>query len=877
MTSLQIQSFASLIDQLPIGVEESERIDRAASAACGSGADATCGGEGPHGAAELKHSAARRDGAKGPSCLDCPQQAAASHVACSAEAALAGGLVFPSPAGFAANGFPNVADDVACMQVPEQQSGAPPLAAGGCGAEQNGMEGPSFMGASSFPRDPAAQQQAAAVAAASLRGFPPPEVCGVVASGPGFLAYGSEDPSHAAFPQTVPPQDYSGADLSAAGQQQTCRGVVFAGEQPGCGIAAWQQQWPQGCAAAAASADCKYGGLPGRPCMGERHAGLSSQTFRGPQMQPGAPTGYGGGQQLQVSIVSPGEDVVVTSYGCSDWSGCCNGCQVEVTRVSRPASPRHLSPVSTRARQTCSTANIKVKSVSPSGPDQFVLCLEGESGQEQHVSIDRQELLLLASAEVQAMADQEWGLKSPTAGSRSSAAKGEAFAADTEEGGPLGQKGGSKAAAGGPPDVRKWQHQLCRELELQKKRLQQREEACRKREEEFRLREDEARRQKMTIAALEGEVLKVTEEMQEILLQKEEGRLIVQREFLERKGRYVSRLQHLRPFLGNHFEDVLRGLTSCRTIGQLSTWSSVFDATEEMPAKMAAQHIIEVYKSGITAPLFVSTGTNVLGVAVDIFSRPTCGAPSSVRYTARGPGLSDQCILRIPSLTNDSYVRGDNADSASDNAMTAGGGGAGSSASVFRSGNLEDQRLGGLLHANETVLVRCRHQHAGGQGGGGPGEDTQGRDNVRGLRAGAPWEGAADPLGFSLGSPLLDVPSVKDLMSGGQQYNIQAGQVIVPSSVSTEFTMDGIYLRPICSRLPSRTTSICGEHDSSHPDWAPCRIDSRHAEEAFDTQGADACGSWMERVAYANGGGSLSISFFNAAPRTHRAPSPICG
>lgn len=84
-------------------------------------------------------------------------------------------------------------------------------------------------------------------------------------------------------------------------------------------------------------------------------------------------------------------------------------------------------------------------------------------------------------------------------------------------------------------DVRKWQNQLCRELELQKKRLQQREEACRKREEEFRQREDEARRQKMTIAALEGEVVKVTEEMQEILLQKEEGRLIVQREFLGKK------------------------------------------------------------------------------------------------------------------------------------------------------------------------------------------------------------------------------------------------------------------------------------------------------------------------------------------------------
>ncbi|CDJ66710.1 hypothetical protein, conserved [Eimeria necatrix] len=108
-----------------------------------------------------------------------------------------------------------------------------------------------------------------------------------------------------------------------------------------------------------------------------------------------------------------------------------------------------------------------------------------------------------------------------------------------------------------------------KELEQQRRRLQQREEACRRLEEEFKLRAAENTKHKLKIAALEKEVQRVTEENQEILMQREEGRLIVQREFLERKGRYVSRLQDLRPFLGSYFEDVLRGLTNCRTIGQL--------------------------------------------------------------------------------------------------------------------------------------------------------------------------------------------------------------------------------------------------------------------------------------------------------------------
>ncbi|KAL8272748.1 hypothetical protein Esti_003298 [Eimeria stiedai] len=885
MTSLQIQSFASLIDQLPIGVEESERIDQAASAAScsGRGAEEGCLDRALE-IADRKHGVvSRRDCAKA-ACLECPQGVSPTAVGCPSDEVLTSGLVYGTTAGFPAVSFSATGEETPCMQ-PVHEASPASLAGGGCADPSSMGDGSLLAGPSSFYSEQSAaaqQQQAAAAAAASLRGFPPQEACAVV-GGPGQVSFGpycAEEASAPVFSGAPPPPGYSSLDLAAG------RSSVVLGDQ-GCVGSAWPQ-WAQSCPSAS---DCKYTAAPVSRTCSERFSVPPSQSLRATQAS------HGGGQ-LQVSIVSPGEDVVVTSYGCSDWGGCCNGCQVEVTRVSRPSTPRHPSPVGARSRQTCSPANIKVKSVSPSGPDHFVLCLEGESGQEQHVSIDRQELLLVASAEVNALAEQRDNIKTPT-GSRSAATKGGGmmYGVSCEEGQQEVKWVGSKGLLGGGPDGRcdkwnqdvdRWQHQMCRELELQKRRLQQREEACRQREEEFRLREDEARRQKLTIAALEGEVLKVTEEMQEILLQKEEGRLIVQREFLERKGRYVSRLQDLRPYLGNHFEDVLRGLTSCRTIGQLSTWSSVFDATEEMPPKVAAQRIIEVLRSGLTAPLFVPlTGasfvnsfpnTNVLGVAVDIVSRPSCGT-GSLRCTAKGPLSADHCIVRIPSLTNDSYVRGDNADG--DMALaggTAGGHG-------FRGSNQEDPRFGaGNTHGGEQQPVsnRCRHQQTAAAAGAAAAhaavDDSHARDtHVRGLRAGALWDASVDPVGFPLGSPVLDLTSAKDCMHGGPQYNVHAGQVVLPSSLSTELTMDGIYLRSFCSRLPSRTTSLCGEHDSSHPDWAPCRIDSRHAEEAFDTQGADACASWMERVAYANGGGSLSISFFNAAPRTHRTTSPICG
>ncbi|XP_026193353.1 uncharacterized protein LOC113147335 [Cyclospora cayetanensis] len=229
--------------------------------------------------------------------------------------------------------------------------------------------------------------------------------------------------------------------------------------------------------------------------------------------------------------------------------------------------------------------------------------------------------------------------------------------------------------------------------------------------------------------------------------------------------------------------------------------------------------------------------------------------------------MQHHCILRIPSLTNDSHVRADDsADMATDNPTlgTPSYGGACPPPHAARGCTAEETKpFPHQVHVGEALLSRCRQQQLASQS---PPEDP-----TRGLRAGALW-GGIDSLSVAFGSPALEPASgVKDLIqcNGHPQFTVQAGQVIFPSFTATDLSMDGICLRPICSRLPSRTTSICGEHDAVHADWAPCRIDSRHAEEALDHQSADACGSWMERVAHANGGGSLSISFFSAASRTH--------
>ncbi|KAL8438282.1 hypothetical protein ACSSS7_000259 [Eimeria intestinalis] len=455
-----------------MGIDESERIDQAASAASCSGGGGTEDGciDRALGIGDRKHGpVSRRDCVKA-ACIECPQTvtAAPGVAGFPSDEALTSGLVYGATSAFPAISFSTNAEEAPCMHHVHEASQAS-LSAGGC-PDPNTIGDPSLLAAGSpfFPEHSAAsqQQQAVAAAAISLRAFPPQEACAVV--GPGRVAFGpycSEEASPSVYPGSPPPAGLPPLDLAASRGNNSVLG------EHGCAGAAWPQ-WAQTCPSAS---DCDF---PPAAALGravsERFAAPPTQSLR--TTQPS----HGGGQ-LQVSIVSPG------SIAADVLSG------------------EHQSP------------------------DHFVLCLEGESGQEQHVSIDRQELLLVASAEVHALAEQRDSIRTPT-GSRTTATKGEGTM--YEEGQQDAKGGGGGRYDKGSQDVGRWQHQMCKELELQKRRLQQREEACRQREEEFRLREDEARRQKLTIAALEGEVLKVTEEMQEMLLQKEEGRLIVQREFL---------------------------------------------------------------------------------------------------------------------------------------------------------------------------------------------------------------------------------------------------------------------------------------------------------------------------------------------------------
>ncbi|XP_026193352.1 uncharacterized protein LOC34623903 [Cyclospora cayetanensis] len=492
MTSLQIQSFASLIDQLPIGVEDSDRIDRAAntsySTSCSTGSDDALVADRARDLADVKAAASTPEcGASSntptsAACADCRQPV----VGCCPESqALPNGAVCGEHGVFTVMPYSSVGGESACM--PLSDSHAAGLAADGCcAAAQAGLVGsPSFMalprGDSSAQHPSDAAGVAVVPAAVGLRGSRLQDGCPLGDPMHVYLPYGQEESfgfTHAGGG----PQDFSHHQHFAAANRMPRNGFAV---DPSGTSPMWQGWFDRG--------------------LGE-----------------------------------------IFLLVCVDFA--------------------HL------------------------GPDRFVLCLEGETGQEQHVSIDRQELLLVAGAQLQqpqSQAEAEGAVKSGEECSRQASGSltkgtaagggglqsGGAPAGSNQEGPHMPRTAGELFAS--PPgdkwsqDVRKWQRHVCRELEIQKKRLQQREEACRKREEEFKLREDEARRQKMTIAALEGEVHKVTEEIQEILLQKEEGRLIVQREFLERKGRYVSRLQDLRPFLGTYFEDVLRGVTNCRTIGQL--------------------------------------------------------------------------------------------------------------------------------------------------------------------------------------------------------------------------------------------------------------------------------------------------------------------
>lgn len=291
MTSLQIQSFASLIDQLPVGVEESERIDRAANAACSSGSE-DGSAERAREIADGKTPGPRHDCQKG-TCQECRQPV--GSVACVTDETLSCGHAYGCSGTFNGIPFPSMGNDAACLQIPEQPSTH--LATGGCGAVQSGIADGSFTAvASAISRDPTAQQQPTA----GLRGFPSQATCAVVEPMHGFLAFGPEEAS-AGFTTTVTPQEYNTPDISAASAHCGARNV-FPGEQS-CVGPVWQS-WGQGCTSAPANS-------PNRPC-GERLSGQPQQSARPAQPAQVTPAVYGGGQ-VQVSIVSPGKAVVSAS------------------------------------------------------------------------------------------------------------------------------------------------------------------------------------------------------------------------------------------------------------------------------------------------------------------------------------------------------------------------------------------------------------------------------------------------------------------------------------------------------------------------------------------------------------------------------------
>lgn len=291
MTSLQIQSFASLIDQLPIGIEESERIDRAANAACSSGSE--------DGSAEKAHeiidgkSPISRRGCSKSNCHDCRQPV--GPVACGTDEAMSTGLVYMNSSGFNGIAFPPVGEDATCMQMPEHPTVA--LAAGAC-TVQNGIIDCSFMPVSSpFSRDPASQQQQAA---AGLRGFSSQEACAVVEPVQAYLPHCPEEAS-AGFAQAAAPPEYNSPDVGGAPLQSGGRGM-FASDHTNANTL-WPS-WGQECPPAS---EWKYGAPAGSRSCGERLGGPLSQ---GARVGQGAPAVHGGGQ-VQVSIVSPGMLVVV--------------------------------------------------------------------------------------------------------------------------------------------------------------------------------------------------------------------------------------------------------------------------------------------------------------------------------------------------------------------------------------------------------------------------------------------------------------------------------------------------------------------------------------------------------------------------------------
>nr|PIM03381.1 hypothetical protein TGCOUG_230170 [Toxoplasma gondii COUG] len=126
--------------------------------------------------------------------------------------------------------------------------------------------------------------------------------------------------------------------------------------------------------------------------------------------------------------------------------------------------------------------------------------------------------------------------------------------------------------------------------------------------ESHELGDDEKGHLSAVIRTMEEEMNRLTEELREVLCQHEDGRDFYQKSFLDRKLRYLSRLQEIRPFLGASFTEIFRAVTACRTVGQLSTWVVAFEFRGASVASAAdvASHVLEVFNSGAAAPLHMT-------------------------------------------------------------------------------------------------------------------------------------------------------------------------------------------------------------------------------------------------------------------------------
>ncbi|PFH38745.1 hypothetical protein BESB_010870 [Besnoitia besnoiti] len=179
---------------------------------------------------------------------------------------------------------------------------------------------------------------------------------------------------------------------------------------------------------------------------------------------------------------------------------------------------------------------------------------------------------------------------------------------------------------------------------------------------------DDQERVSTVVRALEEELNKVSEELREVICQREEGREFFQNFFFDRKQRYLSRLQEIRPFLGSAFNDVFRAVTACRTVGQLSTWVAAFDFSGAATASpgFAASRVLEVFNSGAAAPLHVTVDGFCSHMPPSLRTPPAGGLDWDVENSGAGVRVRkclSSCVAEVSS-SRDGGVRGGRTTSA---------------------------------------------------------------------------------------------------------------------------------------------------------------------------------------------------------------------